>query len=85
MADTLNAAVEKTMGDHGYDKVEWIDVIADDNAQTQADDIEDLISRDVDVIVVYAYDSIAIGSSIDSAKGGGYPDHPLRPARRTLP
>lgn len=73
MADTLNAAVEKTMGEHGYDKVEWIDVIAEDNAQTQADDIEDLISRDVDVIVVYAYDSIAIGSSIDSAKAAGIP------------
>lgn len=73
MADTLNAAVEATMGEHGYSNVEWIDVIAEDNAQTQADDIEDLISRDVDVIVVYAYDSIAIGSSIDSAKAAGIP------------
>ena len=73
MADTLDAAVKATMGDHGYDSVEWIDVIAEDNAQTQADDIEDLISRDVDVIVVYAFDSIAIGASIDSAKAAGIP------------
>ncbi len=73
MADTLDAAVKATMGDHGYTNVEWIDVIAEDNAQKQADDIEDLISRDVDVIVVYAYDSIAIGSSIESAKAAGIP------------
>ena len=73
MADTLNAAVESTMGEHGYDKVEWIDVISDDNAQKQADDIEDLISRGVDVIVVYAFDSIAIGSSIESAQAAGIP------------
>jgi len=73
MFDTLDAAVKATMGEHGYDKVEWIEVIAEDNAQTQADDIEDLISRGVDVIVVYAYDSIAIGSSIESAKAAGIP------------
>jgi len=73
MADTLDAAVKATMGEHGYDAVEWIDVIAEDNAQTQADDIEDLISRGVDAIVVYAFDSIAIGSSIESAQAAEIP------------
>ncbi|MCL1855286.1 MAG: tRNA uridine-5-carboxymethylaminomethyl(34) synthesis enzyme MnmG [Clostridia bacterium] len=34
---------------------------------------DDLISRGVDVIVVYAFDSIAIGSSIESAQAAGIP------------
>ena len=73
MFDTVNAAVEETMGAHGFDEVEWINVISGANAQIQANDIEDLIARGVDAIVVYAFDNVAIGSSIESAQEAGIP------------
>ncbi len=73
MADTLKAAMDATCKEKGYSKVEWIDAIADDNAETQANDIQDFISRGVDLICVYAFDSVAIGSSIDAAQAAGIP------------
>ncbi|NLF29106.1 MAG: hypothetical protein GX592_14530, partial [Clostridiales bacterium] len=33
MFDTVNAVLEKTIQEHGYTSVEWIEVIAEDNAQ----------------------------------------------------
>ena len=73
MADTLDYAVRQSMGDHGFNSVEWIHVVSGANAQRQADDIDDLIARNVDAIVVYAFDSVAIGSSIESARAAGIP------------
>lgn len=46
---------------------------AQDDAQTQANDIEDLITQGVDVIVVNPVDSSAIVSSIESANSAGIP------------
>lgn len=73
MFDTVNAVLANTIADHGYTSIEWIEVIAEDNAQTQSDDIEDLITREVDAILVYAFDSVAIGASIESAQAAGIP------------
>jgi len=73
MADTLDYAVQATMGQHGFDSVEWVHVISGANAQRQADDIDDLIVRGVDAIVVYAFDSVAIGSSIEAARAADIP------------
>lgn len=46
---------------------------ARDDAQTQANDIEDLITQGVDVIVVNPVDSAAIVASIESANSAGIP------------
>lgn len=46
---------------------------AQDDAQTQANDIEDLITQGVDVIVVNPVDSAAIVTSIESANSAGIP------------
>lgn len=46
---------------------------AQDDAQTQANDIEDLITQGVDVIVVNPVDSAAIVPSIESANSAGIP------------
>jgi ABC-type sugar transport system substrate-binding protein len=73
MDDTLTKAMNALASERGYDKVEWIHVIANDDAQKQASDIEDLITRGVDLIVSYAYDAEAIKSSIASAHAAGIP------------
>lgn len=73
MDDTLTAAMDAMAAERGYDAVEWIHVIANDDAQKQAADIEDLITKDVDLIVSYAYDSEAIKSSIASAHAAEIP------------
>ncbi|MDR1136738.1 MAG: sugar ABC transporter substrate-binding protein [Synergistaceae bacterium] len=73
MDETLASAMEKLAPEKGYDKVEWIHVIANDDAQKQASDIEDLITKGVDMIVSYAYDAEAIKSSIASAHEAGIP------------
>ena len=84
MADTLDAEVRATMGAHGFNYLEWVHVISGANAQRQADDIDDLIAREVDAIVVYAFDSVAIGASIESARAAGIPiilyDRPADPS-----
>lgn len=46
---------------------------AQDDAQTQANDIQDLITQGVDVIVVNPVDSAAIVTSIESANSAGIP------------
>jgi ABC-type sugar transport system substrate-binding protein len=73
MDDTLKAAMDKLAPENGYTKVEWVHVIANDDAQKQASDIEDLITKKVGLIVSYAYDSEAIKSSIASARKAGIP------------
>lgn len=73
MEDTLAKAMDELKAERGYDNVEWIHVIANDDAQKQAADIEDLITKDVDLIVSYAQDNEAIKSSIESAQKAGIP------------
>lgn len=73
MEATLKDAMDKTAAERGYEGVEWIHVIANDDAQKQAADIEDLITKDVDMIISYAFDSEAIKSSIKSAHDAGIP------------
>lgn len=73
MRDTLEKAVKELAPDRGYSKVEWIHVVANDDVQKQAADISDLITKKVDLIVSYAYDSKAIQSSIEEAHAAKIP------------
>jgi len=73
MGDTLADAMDAMAASRGYDKVEWIHVMANGDAIKQASDIEDLITRGVDLIVSYAQDAEAIKSSIASARAAGIP------------
>ena len=73
MDDTLAKAMAAMAPSRGYDNVEWIHVIANSDAQKQASDIEDLITRGVDLIVCYAFDAEAIKSSVASAHAAGIP------------
>lgn len=73
MEETLTAAMAEMAPERGYDSVEWVHVIANDDAQKQSSDIEDLITKNVDIIVSYAFDSEAIKSSIASARAAGIP------------
>ena len=73
MDDTLTEAMAAMAPEKGYDNVEWIHVIANEDAQKQAADIEDLITQKVDLIVSFAYDNEAIKSSITSAHAAGIP------------
>ena len=73
MEDTLAKAMDELKAERGYDSIDWIHVIANDDAQKQAADIEDLITKDVDLIVSYAQDNEAIKASIESAHAAGIP------------
>ncbi len=52
-------------------KFQWIVTVADGDLTREASNIQDLINQDVDVIVAWAKDSSAIGSSISSAHDAG--------------
>ena len=71
--DGLKEIMEETAPDHGYDSVEMVNVVAEDDAQKQASDISDLITQDCDVIIAYAFDNQAIASSVKEAKDAGIP------------
>lgn len=71
--DTLINEVDKEAKDRGYSGVEWVQPVAGNNAQKQADDIEDLITMGVDAVVCYPYDMDAIKSSIESCRENGIP------------
>lgn len=73
MEDTLTAAIGAAAKENGYSNVKWIHVIAGDDSVKQASDIEDLITKKVDVIISYTYDSKAIESSIKAAHKAGIP------------
>ncbi len=73
MQDTLEQAVEKEALDRGYTSVEWIHVVSGEDTQKQADDIEDLITQEVNAIFCYPYDMDAIKTSIASAREAGIP------------
>lgn len=73
MDDTLTAAMDAKKAEYGYDTINWIHVIAEDDAQKQASDIDNLITQGVDLIVSYAFDNKAIASSIEAAQAAGIP------------
>ena len=73
MQDTLEDAVEKEALARGYEGVKWIHVVSGEDTQKQADDIEDLITQEVDAIFCYPYDMDAIKTSIKSARDEGIP------------
>jgi ABC-type sugar transport system substrate-binding protein len=73
MRDTLEKAVLELAPERGYADVEWIHVVANDDVQKQAADISDLITKEVDLIVSYAFDSKAIQASIEEANDAGIP------------
>lgn len=73
MDDTLVKEVDKEAKKRGYAGVEWIHVVSGYDTQKQASDIEDLITRGVDLIVCYPYDKDAILTSIQSVRDEGIP------------
>lgn len=73
MQDTLEQAVEEEALSRGYSGVKWIHVVSGEDTQKQADDIEDLITQEVDAIFCYPYDMDAIKTSIASARAENIP------------
>lgn len=71
--EALTKAMDVTCKENGYDSVEWIHVVAEDDADKQASDISDLLTQKCDVIVAYAFDNVAIASSAKECKGAGVP------------
>ena len=71
--DGMKAVLDESCQEHGYDSVEWISVVAEDDAAKQASDISDLITQECDVIIAYAFDNKAIASSIQEAQDAGIP------------
>lgn len=69
----LEKIMAETCKDHGYDSVEWVSIVAEDDAAKQAADISDLITHDCDAIIAYAYDNQAIASSVKEAQEAGIP------------
>lgn len=63
----LEKVMNDTCKEHGYDSVEFVNVVAENDASKQANDISDLITQDCDAIITYAFDNQAIASSIEEA------------------
>jgi ribose transport system substrate-binding protein len=70
--DYLKSEGEKQGKAAGFD-IQWTINVANADPTRQAANIEDLITRGVDVIMARAFDSGAIGASIKSAKNAGIP------------
>ncbi len=71
--DGIQQVLESQAAEHGYDKVEIVSVVAEDDASKQAADISDLLAQDCDAIIAYAFDNQAITSSIKDANDAGVP------------
>lgn len=54
-------------------EIDWVVNMANNDSSRQAANIEDLINRDVDIIISRALDAAAIGSSIRRAEAAGTP------------
>ena len=54
-------------------KIEWVINVANADPARQAANIDDLITRGVDIIMARAFDSGAIGTSIKAAQNAGIP------------
>lgn len=63
----LEKVMNDTCKENGYDSVEFVSVVAENDASKQANDISDLITQDCDAIITYAFDNQAIASSIEEA------------------
>jgi ABC-type sugar transport system substrate-binding protein len=70
--DFLKSEGEKQGKAAGFD-VQWTINVANADPTRQAANIDDLITRGVDVIIARAFDSGAIGTSIKAAKEAGIP------------
>lgn len=70
--DYMRAEGERAGKEMGY-SIEWTFVVANNDPATQAANIENLITRGVDVILARPRDSGAIGSSILAAADAGIP------------
>jgi len=73
MEKAIKSNMEAKMGSYGISKIVWVDIIANDDAKKQATDIQDLITQKCDMIISYAFDSTAIGTSIQAARAAGIP------------
>lgn len=62
-----------TYGPENGIKFEWIVNVANGDATQQANNIQDCINQEVDIIVARAQDSGTIGSSIEAANAAGIP------------
>lgn len=71
--DGLEKIMDETCADHGYDSVEWVNIVAEDDASKQASDISDLITQGCDAIIAYAFDNQAIAASVKEAQDAGIP------------
>jgi ribose transport system substrate-binding protein len=70
--DFLKSEGEKQGKAAGFD-IQWTINVANADPARQAANIDDLITRGVDVIIARAFDSGAIGTSIKAAKDAGIP------------
>jgi hypothetical protein len=70
--DFLKSEGEKQGKAAGFD-IQWTINVANADPTRQAANIDDLITRGVDVIIARAFDSGAIGTSIKAAKEAGIP------------
>lgn len=89
MRDTLHAAMEAHKDEYGYETVRWIYRIAGEDAQQQKKDIQDFIDTQVDLIVVYAFDTKEMEVSLSAARKAGIPfiayDRPIDPSVAIIP
>jgi ribose transport system substrate-binding protein len=70
--DFLKSEGEKQGKAAGYD-IQWTINVANADPTRQAANIDDLITKGVDIIIARAFDSGAIGTSIKAAKEAGIP------------
>lgn len=71
--DGIKEVLETGAPAHGYDSVEIVSLVAEDDAAKQASDISDLVTQGCDVIIGYAFDNQAIVSSVEECKNAGIP------------
>ncbi|MEO1020616.1 MAG: sugar ABC transporter substrate-binding protein, partial [Pseudomonadota bacterium] len=70
--DYMQAEAERQGAEAGVE-IDWVINVADGDPSRQASNIEDLITRGVDVVVARAEDAGAIGASIRAANAAGVP------------
>lgn len=71
--DGIEEVLKENAKDNGYDSVEIISLVAEDDASKQASDISDLVTQKCDLIIGYAFDNQAIVSSVKECNSAGIP------------
>ena len=71
--DGIEAVLKEGYAANGYESVEFVSLVAEDDAAKQSSDISDLITQGCDVIVAHAFDNQAIVSSVKECKDAGIP------------